>query len=37
MRGTALEYLDAVLPPDVRPFLWPFLQAFVARTRTTPV
>jgi hypothetical protein len=37
MRGTALEYLDAVLPPDVRPFLWPFLQAFVARTRTTRV
>jgi hypothetical protein len=37
MHGTALEYLDAVLPPDVRPFLGPFLQAFVARTRTTRV
>jgi hypothetical protein len=37
MRGTALEYLDAVLPPDIREFLWPFLEAFFARTRKTPV
>ena len=37
MRGTALEYLDAVLPPDIRPFLWPFLEAFFAHTRKTPV
>lgn len=36
MRGTALEYLDAVLPPDIRTFLWPFLEAFVARARNTP-
>ncbi len=25
LRGTALEYLDSVLPPDVRTPLWPFL------------
>ena len=37
MRGTALEYLDAVLPTDIRQFLWPFLEAFFARTRKTPV
>ena len=37
MRGTALEYLDAVLPPDIRPFLWPFLEAFFAHTRKTSV
>jgi hypothetical protein len=37
MRGTALEYLDAVLPPDIREFLWPFLEAFFARARKTPV
>ena len=37
MRGTALEYLDAVLPADVREFLWPFLETFFARTRRTPV
>src|SRR5262245_21559905 len=37
MRGTALEYLDAVPPPDIREFLWPFLEASFARTRNTPV
>jgi hypothetical protein len=26
LRGTALEYLDAVLPPDIREPLWPFLE-----------
>ena len=26
LRGTALEYLDAVLPPDIREQLWPFLE-----------
>jgi ATP:ADP antiporter, AAA family len=26
LRGTALEYLDAVLPPDIRAHLWPFLE-----------
>jgi HEAT repeat protein len=25
-RGTALEYLDAVLPPEIRDPLWPFLE-----------
>jgi len=37
MRGTALEYLDAVLPPDIREFLWPFLDAFVRRARQTAI
>jgi hypothetical protein len=27
VRGTALEYLDAVLPHDIRERLWPFLEA----------
>ena len=26
LRGTALEYLDAVIPPDIRERLWPFLE-----------
>ena len=26
LRGTALEYLDAVLPPDIRERVWPFLE-----------
>ena len=26
LRGTALEYLDCVLPPDIRERLWPFLE-----------
>ena len=26
LRGTALEYLDAVLPADIRERLWPFLE-----------
>ena len=25
LRGTALEYLEGVLPPDIRERLWPFL------------
>jgi hypothetical protein len=25
LRGTALEYLEGVLPADIRPLLWPFL------------
>jgi len=37
MRGTALEYLDAVLPHDIREFLWPFLEAFFAQTRKASV
>ncbi len=27
LRGTALEYLEGVLPPEVRSALWPFLRA----------
>ena len=37
LRGTALEYLESVLPEDVRVPLWPFLEverATVAPTRT---
>jgi hypothetical protein len=26
LRGTALEYLEGVLPPDIRAALWPFLE-----------
>jgi hypothetical protein len=38
LRGTALEYLDSVLPPNIRQRLWPFLEsgpkpAFVPRRR----
>jgi hypothetical protein len=25
LRGTAIEYLESILPPDVRAQLWPFL------------
>ena len=31
LRGTALEYLESVLPPDVRKPLWPFLEPDRAR------
>lgn len=27
VRGTALEYLEATLPPEIRKALWPFLEA----------
>jgi hypothetical protein len=36
LRGTALEYLEGVLPPEIRERLWPFLEdrrAPVASTR----
>ena len=33
LRGTALEYLDAVLPPDVRDVLWPHLDPAWAKRR----
>lgn len=36
LRGTSLEYLDGVLPPDIRNRLWPFLDegpALVRRDR----
>ena len=26
LRGTAFEYLESVLPPDIRDLLWPFLE-----------
>jgi hypothetical protein len=26
LRGTALEYLESILPPEVRAQLWPFLE-----------
>ncbi len=35
LRGTALEYLDAVLPPDIRDRLWPFLEVKVVLPRPT--
>ena len=34
LRGTALEYLDTVLPPVIRQRLWPFLEQRPARHRT---
>jgi hypothetical protein len=34
LRGTALEYLDATLPSDIRDALWPFLDASEAPPRT---
>lgn len=40
LRGTALEYLESILPPDVRAQLWPLLEGNVAITaaaeRSTP-
>jgi len=37
LRGTALEYLEGVLPPDIRERLWPFLDAHsVAARGVTP-
>lgn len=32
LRGTALEYLDSVLPPTIRQRLWPFLEQRSRRT-----
>jgi hypothetical protein len=31
LRGTALEYLDSVLPRDIRDALWPFLDNDASR------
>jgi hypothetical protein len=31
LRGTALEYLEGVLPRDIRERLWPFLETTTAR------
>jgi hypothetical protein len=37
LRGTALEYLEQTLPPDVRQALWPFLEdTRTARGRVRP-
>jgi hypothetical protein len=35
LRGTALEYLDATLPADIRDSLWPFLDASGDRPRSS--
>lgn len=37
LRGTALEYLESVLPPAVRAALWPRLDIDVTRAKATPV
>jgi hypothetical protein len=29
-RGTALEYLDTILPPDFRDAVWPFVDQLAA-------
>ena len=36
LHGTALEYLDGILPPAIRERLWPFLEAAPARRSTRP-
>jgi len=36
LRGTALEYLDGMLPPPIRERLWPFLESGPARHSTRP-
>ena len=36
LRGTALEYLDGILPPAIRERLWPFLEAGPARHSSRP-
>jgi hypothetical protein len=35
LRGTALEYLEGVLPPNIRERLWPFLEDPRDRRRTS--
>jgi hypothetical protein len=35
LRGTALEYLESVLPPDLRERLWPYLEP-ERRSRAAP-
>ena len=35
LRGTALEYLESVLPPDIRTQLWPFLDENAGPSATT--
>jgi ATP:ADP antiporter, AAA family len=36
LRGTALEYLDSVLPPTIKQRLWPFLDQRPTPRRTRP-
>jgi hypothetical protein len=36
LRGTALEYLESILPPDVRAQLWPLLEGDLAAPPGTP-
>jgi hypothetical protein len=36
LRGTALEYLDAALPPDIRDSLWLFLEGVSAKRSDEP-
>lgn len=36
LRGTALEYLDSVLPPQIRQRLWPFLEYRPTRRDSRP-
>jgi len=36
LRGTALEYLDGMLPPPIRERLWPFLESGPARHSGRP-
>jgi hypothetical protein len=35
LRGTALEYLESILPPEIREPLWPFLEDNRPSTRTS--
>ncbi len=35
LRGTALEYLESILPPPIRERLWPFLEDRRKKTRET--
>jgi len=36
LRGTALEYLESILPPGIRDGLWPFLEAPTPSRRPRP-
>jgi hypothetical protein len=37
LRGTALEYLESILPPDVRAQLWPLLEGEAAAPAAVPL
>jgi hypothetical protein len=36
LQGTALEYLEGVLPPRIRQRLWPFIERRPVRRQTRP-